>query len=65
MIHQDCGGEGVKMGFNRSGSQRYKCKKCGKTFSERTKKGRPLLGERPLTSTERSRRSRESKKKSS
>jgi len=58
MIHKDCGGKAVKMGRNKSGSQRYKCKKCGKYFSDNLKLGRPLIGEKPMTSTERSRRAR-------
>lgn len=61
MIHKDCGGKAVKMGLNKSGSQRYKCKLCGKTFSDNTKLGRPLIGDRPMTSTERTRRSRAKK----
>lgn len=65
MIHKNCGGVGVKIGFTPAGSQRYKCKKCGKTFCENPKRGRPLIGDRPMTSAERKRRIRSINKKKS
>ncbi len=59
MIHPECGGKAVKIGRNRSGSQRYKCKACGKSFSDSNRQlGRPKIGDRPLTSAERTQRSR-------
>lgn len=53
MIHPGCGGSGYKAGKTQAGTQRYKCRLCGKRFSENSKIGRPLLGDRPMTSTER------------
>jgi transposase-like protein len=54
-----CGYISIKNGVNRSGSQRYYCANCSKSFTDSSlKRGRPLIGERAMTEAERKRRSR-------
>ena len=48
-----------KNGKTKLGYQQYKCKDCGKHFSDNPHGiGRPLIGDKPMTSTERTRRQR-------
>lgn len=54
-----CDRPSSKNGVNRSGSQRYYCANCKKSFTDSSlKQGRPLIGDRPMTARERKRRSR-------
>ncbi len=46
-----------RIGLTSSGTQRYKCNHCSKSFTG-TKVGRPCLGDRPLTNYESVKRSR-------
>jgi InsA N-terminal domain len=48
-------------GQTSSGTQRYRCNECNKSFTF-TVVGRPLLGDRPLTSYERVKRARAKKR---
>ena len=59
MIHSECNSKAVKAGKTKSGTQRYKCKQCGKVFTEDAAQiGRPSLGDRPMTVAERVRKYR-------
>jgi transposase-like protein len=58
-----CDRSSNKNGVNRSGSQRYYCSSCQKSFTDNSlKQGRPTINDRPMTAAERKRRSRENKK---
>jgi len=49
----------IKNGVNRSGSQRYYCANCQKSFTDNSlKPGRATVLDRPMTAAERKRRSR-------
>jgi transposase-like protein len=49
----------IKNGVNRSGSQRYYCANCQKSFTDSSlKPGRPTVLDRALTTAERKKRSR-------
>jgi len=64
MIHPECGGKAVKIGRNRSGTQRYKCKACGKSFTDSDRGvGRPTVGDRAMTDAQRAKKYRENQKK--
>jgi hypothetical protein len=53
-----------KCGIQKSGAQRYRCKECGRNFTDSDRIWGSLpQGEKPMTSTERSRKSRARKKK--
>lgn len=52
-----------KKGRTSSGTQRYQCKKCGKTFSLDPKRSGPKpIYDRPMTNAEKQRRWRENNK---
>ena len=54
-----CDRPSVKNGTNRSGSQQYYCRHCKKSFTDSNlTQGRPAIGDRPMTASERKRRSR-------
>lgn len=56
-----CGGS--RLTPNDKEKHRWECMDCGKVFTPNPKKsGRPLIGNRPMTATERKRRSRQQKK---
>ena len=46
----------------RAGTQRWMCPQCLKAHSESGLKGRPSIGDRPMTDAERMRRSRKKKR---
>jgi predicted RNA-binding Zn-ribbon protein involved in translation (DUF1610 family) len=47
-----CTSENTKKdGKTKAGTQRYRCKACGKTFTEK-KRGRPTIGDQPRTPAE-------------
>jgi hypothetical protein len=46
----------------KAGTQRYKCPSCGRVHSESGLKGRPTVGDRPMTAAQRMQRSRAKKK---
>lgn len=56
--------ETVRHGRNKGDKQRYLCTQCARTFVEKpdTPKGRPTIGDRPMTPAEKMRRSRQKKK---
>ncbi len=59
----ECNSPSTKNGVNRSGSQRYYCAKCKKSFTDSSlKPGRPTIKDRPMTPAERQRRSRKNKR---
>jgi len=47
----------------RAGTQRWMCPQCRKAHSESGLKGRPTIGNRPMTDAERMRRSRANRAK--
>ncbi len=56
-----CDRVSVKNGKTKAGTQRYKCKICGKTFSadaDIKPSNKPKILDRPMTARERKRRSR-------
>jgi transposase-like protein len=59
-----CGHYYVKNGKNKHGNQKYRCKKCNSVFTDSDRKvGRPSLFDKPLTSAEKTTRSRAKNKK--
>jgi hypothetical protein len=56
-----CNSNTRKNGLTSSGSQRYRCDACKRSFTG-SSVGRPMIGDRPLTSIEYSQRYRAKKK---
>jgi hypothetical protein len=56
-------GDVQRYGTTTAGSVRYRCKSCKHTFTPNAaKRGRPMIGDRPLTPTEKMQRQRAKKK---
>ncbi|AJD58665.1 IS1/IS1595 family N-terminal zinc-binding domain-containing protein [Synechococcus elongatus] len=51
----------IRYGHSEDGRQRWRCKSCRRSFTGGSA-GRPTLGDRPLTATERQRRWRAKKR---
>ena len=51
-----------RRGKTKAGTQRWWCPQCRRGYSESGMKGRPTIGDRPMTDAERMRRSRAKKK---
>ncbi len=59
-----CGGNTQRYGTTTAGSPRCRCKVCKRTFSPApAKRGRPMLGDAPLSSAEKAKRQRAKRKK--
>ncbi len=56
-----CNSKTRKNGLTSSGTQRYRCDSCKRSFTG-SSVGRPTIGDRPLTSIERSQRYQAKKK---
>ena len=59
MICPKCSFTVKKNGVNRSGTQRYYCQQCAKSFTDSVlKQGRPTIKEKAMTAAERQQRKR-------